>query len=83
MDSSNQRGIEYTLNKWSDRIGNSILRLQDYYSSGLALALQRGGKTVEASRKWHEFLEKHPQSLWREKAETHLEQLTSLKPGKN
>jgi tetratricopeptide (TPR) repeat protein len=42
---------------------------------GLALALQREGKTVEASRRWQEFLKKHPQSPWREKARMHLEQL--------
>ena len=50
---------------------------------GLALALQRGGKTEEASRKWQEFLKKHPQSPWREKAKMHLNQLTSLNTGKN
>jgi len=42
---------------------------------GLALALQREGKTGEASRRWQEFLQKHPQSPWREKAKMHLEQL--------
>jgi tetratricopeptide (TPR) repeat protein len=42
---------------------------------GLALALQREGKTGEASRRWQEFLKKHPQSPWREKARMHLEQL--------
>ncbi len=50
---------------------------------GLALALQRGGKTEEASRRWQEFLEKHPQSPWRKKAKMNLEQLTPLNAGKN
>jgi tetratricopeptide (TPR) repeat protein len=50
---------------------------------GLALALQRGGKTEEASRSWQEFLEKHPQSPWRQKAKMNLEQLTPLNAGKN
>ncbi|UCF91413.1 MAG: tetratricopeptide repeat protein [Desulfobacterales bacterium] len=50
---------------------------------GLALALQRGGKTEEASRTWQEFLEKHPQSPWRKKAQTHLDQLRSPHAGNN
>jgi tetratricopeptide (TPR) repeat protein len=50
---------------------------------GLALALQRGGKSEAAARRWQEFLEKHPQSPWRQKAKTHLEQLTPLNAGKN
>jgi len=50
---------------------------------GLALALQRGGKTEEASRRWREFLEKYPQSPWRNKAKMNLEQLTPLNAGKN
>jgi tetratricopeptide (TPR) repeat protein len=48
---------------------------------GLALAMQRGGKTEEASRKWQEFLKKHPQSPWREKAKMHLNQLISPRAG--
>jgi tetratricopeptide (TPR) repeat protein len=50
---------------------------------GLALALQRGGKAEEASRMWQTFLEKHPQSAWRNKAKMNLEQLAPLKAGKN
>ena len=50
---------------------------------GLALALQRGGKTEEASRSWQEFLEKYPQSPWRKKAKMNLEQLASPNAGKN
>jgi len=50
---------------------------------GLALALQRGGKTEEASRRWQEFLEKHPQSPWRQKAQMNLEQLIALNAGKH
>ena len=50
---------------------------------GLALALQRGGKTEEASRSWQEFLQKHPQSPWRQKAKMNLEQLAPLNAGKN
>ena len=50
---------------------------------GLALALQRGGEAEEAARRWREFLEKHPQSPWRQKAKTHLEKLTSRKTEKN
>ena len=50
---------------------------------GLALALQRGGRAEEASRRWQEFLEKHPQSPWRKKAEMNLEQLTPLNAVKN
>jgi tetratricopeptide (TPR) repeat protein len=50
---------------------------------GLALALQKEEKNQEAARKWWEFLEKHPRSPWREKANTYLEQLTSLNAGNN
>lgn len=50
---------------------------------GLALALQRGGKTEEASRSWQEFLGKHPQSPWRQKAKMNLERLTPVDAGKN
>ena len=50
---------------------------------GLALALQRGGKTEEAARRWQEFLEKYPQSPWRKKAKMNLEQLTKPNDGKN
>ncbi len=50
---------------------------------GLALALQRGGKTEEASRRWQEFLEKHPHSPWRQKAKMNLEQLTPRNADKN
>ena len=50
---------------------------------GLALALQRGGRTEEASGRWQEFLEKHPLSPWRKKAKMNLEQLTPLNAGKN
>ncbi len=50
---------------------------------GLALALQREGKAEAAVRRWQEFLEKHPRSPWRQKAKTHLEQLTSLNAGNN
>jgi tetratricopeptide (TPR) repeat protein len=42
---------------------------------GLALALQQGGKTEAAVQHWQEFLEKHPQSRWREKAKRYLAQL--------
>lgn len=50
---------------------------------GLALALQRGGKTEEALRMWHAFLEKHPQSPWRKKAKRNLEQLAPPITGKD
>ena len=43
---------------------------------GLALALQREGKVEEASRMWHTFLGKHPQSSWRQKAKMNLDRLT-------
>jgi tetratricopeptide (TPR) repeat protein len=50
---------------------------------GLALALQRGGKSEEASRRWQEFLEQYPQSPWRKKAKMNLQQLAPLNAGKN
>jgi tetratricopeptide (TPR) repeat protein len=48
---------------------------------GLALALQREGKAEAAARRWQEFLKKHPQSPWREKAKMHLNQLISPRAG--
>ncbi|RMF85728.1 MAG: hypothetical protein D6736_16685 [Nitrospinota bacterium] len=47
---------------------------------GLALALQRGGKREEAIQRWQEFLAKHPQSRWEQKARAYLAQLTAAQP---
>jgi tetratricopeptide (TPR) repeat protein len=44
---------------------------------GLALALQKGGKTEEAEQRWREFLKKHPQSRWRERAILYRQRLGS------